>query len=67
MTSNHKVLESRLDCVSTDNKTTYPLWFEKERRFVRKKIALILDSIVNDKEKEKEGNMQRGSVCGSKR
>ena len=54
------VLESRLDRISTDGNTTYPLRFDSERRFVRKKIASVLDSIANKKEKETEAKMQEG-------
>ena len=57
---NIKVLGSRLDRVSTDGNTTYPLRFDSERRFVRKKIASVLDSITNEKERELEANMQEG-------
>ena len=56
------MLGSHLDRVSTDGNTTYPLRFDSERRFVWKKIASVLDSIVNEKEKEREAKMQEGST-----
>ena len=57
---NIRVVGSCLDRVSTDGNTTYPLRFDSERRFVRKKIASVLDSIANEKEKEREAKMQEG-------
>ena len=54
------MLRSRLDRASTDDKTTYPLQFASERRFVRKKISSTLDIIANESEKEREAMMQEG-------
>jgi hypothetical protein len=65
MKGNIKDLEDQLDAVSTDGKTTYPLWFDTKRYFVQKKIALILDNITNKKEKGIETKMQgRGAHAG---
>ena len=60
MTHTHKVLESSLDCVSTDGKITYPLRCASKRQFVQKKIAFVLNSIASEREKEREANMPEG-------
>jgi hypothetical protein len=51
---------SYLDRVNTDSKPAYPLQFASEQSFVWKKIAFILISISNEKEKEREAKMQGG-------